>query len=279
MDDGFVKEYLSLRRETAPMQSFQRWRLALLTVCVLLILLLWDASGLDLPFELEFGGSGGFPLRDNWFLTEILHDGARSAAWLLALCLCMLVWWPLGVFKRIATVRRLQFALTTLAAVAVVSTLKAFSGASCPWNLADFGGVAQHIPHWSHFFQPDGGSGRCFPAGHASAGFAFIGGYFAFREEAPEIARAWLGFAILAGLLLGMAQQIRGEHFMSHTLWSGWVCWLVAWALDSGFARLARRHLPLELESQPRQDASLLPDGAQHKFHPQIAQIAQISTD
>jgi membrane-associated PAP2 superfamily phosphatase len=111
--------------------------------------------------------------------------------------------------------------------------------------------VAQHIPHWSHFLQPDGGSGRCFPAGHASAGFAFFGGYFAFRDDAPGIARLWLGAALLAGLLLGIAQQMRGAHFMSHTLWSGWICWSVAWLLDGGFSAAIRHHLPLELESQP----------------------------
>jgi membrane-associated PAP2 superfamily phosphatase len=49
----------------------------------------------------------------------------------------------------------------------------------------------------------------------------------------PALARGWLAAAVAAGLVLGLAQQWRGAHFMSHTLWSGWVCWCVAWALDA----------------------------------------------
>jgi len=45
--------------------------------------------------------------------------------------------------------------------------------------------------------------------------------------------------ALAAGLVLGLAQQARGAHFMSHTLWSGWVCWCVAWAVDA-----AARQMP-----------------------------------
>ena len=78
----------------------------------------------------------------------------------------------------------------------------------------------------------DGGSGRCFPAGHASAGFGFVAGYFAFARDAPRVARAWLVAALLAGLIFGLAQQVRGAHFMSHTLWTAWLCWCVGLAAD-----------------------------------------------
>jgi membrane-associated PAP2 superfamily phosphatase len=26
--------------------------------------------------------------------------------------------------------------------------------------------------------------------------------------------------------VLGLAQQVRGAHYMSHTLWSAWACWV-----------------------------------------------------
>jgi membrane-associated PAP2 superfamily phosphatase len=35
--------------------------------------------------------------------------------------------------------------------------------------------------------------------------------------------------AVLAGLILGLSQQMRGAHFMSHTLWTAWLCWTVGW--------------------------------------------------
>ena len=62
-----------------------------------------------------------------------------------------------------------------------------------------------------------------------------VGGWFWLRDRAPRAATVWLCAALLAGTALGLAQQIRGAHFMSHTLWTAWLCWTVAgavwWAL------------------------------------------------
>ena len=88
------------------------------------------------------------------------------------------------------------------------------------------------VSHWSWPSAPASTIGHCFPAGHASAGFGFIGGWFVFRELAPALARRWLLAALAAGLLPGLTQQWRGAHFMSHTLLTGWLCWCIAWGLD-----------------------------------------------
>jgi membrane-associated PAP2 superfamily phosphatase len=208
---------------------------------LLVALLVWDASNLDMAMASWFGGPAGFPLKEHWLFTAVLHEGARFVSWLIVLALCLMVWWPVGLFRRITAGRRLQLVVTTLAAVLVVSGLKEFSHTSCPWDLAAFGRAAQYVSHWA-WSMSDGGSGRCFPAGHASAGFAFVGGYFAFADDAPEIAWRWLAAAALAGLLLGLAQQVRGAHFMSHTLWTGWLCWCVALLVDR--LRIASWPLP-----------------------------------
>lgn len=229
------------------MQIFSNRQLAAVTAALVLLLLGWDFSGLDLLLAHWFGGAEGFPLRDNAFLTLALHDGAKRLAWVLALGLCVGVWWPVSGLRRLPVHRRLQLAATTFLAVLVVSALKSVSTASCPWSLADFGGVAHYIPHWQHVFAPDGGGGRCFPAGHASSGFAFVGGYFAFRETAPLMARGWLAAALLAGGVLGLAQQIRGAHITSHTLWTAFICWCVAWAMDGLFARIVVDPLGLDM--------------------------------
>jgi membrane-associated PAP2 superfamily phosphatase len=42
---------------------------------------------------------------------------------------------------------------------------------------------------------------------------------------------------MIAGLAFGLAQQWRGAHFMSHTLWSAAVCWGVALAVKSAWPR------------------------------------------
>lgn len=215
------------------------------------LLLAWDASGLDMTMAAWFGGAAGFPLTGHWLFSAVLHDGGKYAAWVVVLGLCVMVRWPLGVFRRIESSRRLQLVLTAFAGSLLISILKSFSSTSCPWDLAKFGGLAYHVSHWA-WGTPDGGSGRCFPAGHASAGFAFLGGYFAFAKGAPGVARVWLFAALFAGLTFGVAQQVRGAHFMSHTLWTGWLCWCVALLFD----RLhdAARPLPA-----PRAGAELTP--------------------
>jgi len=206
-----------------------------LTLGLALAALGWDASGMDLPLASLAGSAAGFPGREHWLLAGVLHEGGRRVAWLMAFVLCLGVWWPVGPLARLAPGERLQLAVTTLLAALAVSLLKAGSHASCPWELSEFGGLARYASHWST--SPDGGSGRCFPAGHAASGFAFMGGYLVFRRTDVRTARRWFAGALAAGLLLGLAQQWRGAHFMSHTLWSAAVCWMVACGVDAVWPR------------------------------------------
>ena len=210
-------------------------RLAAWTALALALLLLWDAGSGDMLVATLAGDGQGFPLRENWALSRIGHDGMRRLSWAFALGLCAAVWWPWGIFRRLSRSRRLQLALSTLLLPLAVTLLKWFDPTSCPWDLQAFGGVATHVSHWS--LRSDGGPGRCFPAGHAASGFAFVPGYFAFRHTDPRLARRWLATALGVGLLLGLAQQWRGAHFMSHTLWTGWLCWVLAWALDAAWRK------------------------------------------
>lgn len=206
------------------------------TVGSLVCLILWDASSLDLALAHVFGNHQGFPLRGNAFLVNVMHEGARRMGWAVALVLVFAIWWPIGVLRGVGRSERLQLAITTLLALAVVTGVKYASATSCPWDLAEFGGVARYVSHWA-WGAVDGGSGKCFPGGHASAGFAFVSGYFALRRSRPRAARTWLVCALGAGLVLGFTQQMRGAHFQSHTLWTGWLCWTCAWVADLAWHR------------------------------------------
>lgn len=212
-------------------------RLAIASAAAFFALVAWDIVGLDLWLASLAGGPQGFPLRDHWFLTNVLHSGAKWLAWGLVLFLSVSVTWPTGLLERLSMSRRAQLAATAFIASGFVSLLKAGSHISCPWDLREFGGVAHHISHWAGWSKFDGGSGGCFPAGHATTGFAFVGGYFALRKDLPRLARIWLAAALFAGLVLGVSQQLRGAHFMSHTLWSAWICWMLGWLCDPLFAR------------------------------------------
>lgn len=212
----------------------QGQRDAAVTLAALLLVLAWDASPLDLRVAHAFGTAQGFPWREHWLTRDVLHTGGRWLAFGVLAALALQVARPFaGTLTR---GERVRWLLVTLAALLLVPLLKKISQTSCPWELTVFGGVARHVSHWLPGVA-DGGSGHCFPSRHATSAFAFFSGWFALRGCHPHAARAWLAAVLVAGLLFGLAQTARGAHYVSHSLWTGWLCW----ALAAGVAALARR--------------------------------------
>lgn len=229
-------------RPQAPTATDRGWRRQdlLVTTLALLALLLWDFSGADLPLSRLFGDHEGFAWRAHWFTDTVLHDGGRwLGGVLLGALLLNLVrpWTP-----ALTTPERWAWAATTVALLLLVPALKRFSLSSCPYELAEFGGVAQYISHW-RWGVADGGPGHCFPSGHATSALAFVGGFFALRQRHPQAARWWLAAVLALGALYGWAQLARGAHFASHTLWSAWLCWTGA-LLGLGRQTVAQRQGP-----------------------------------
>lgn len=187
---------------------------------LLLLWLSWDGR-LDIWFTAPWFDmeTGHFPLEDNLWLERINHQGSKFFIIALAvIATCR------GIYTRN---RRLLLVVFLMGCGAlVVSLLKTQSAHSCPWSLAQYGGTAQEFL----LFAPapeNAGPGRCFPGGHASAGFALMAWFFWFYPERPRLAYCLWGMGIAAGLLLGYGQVVRGAHFMSHNLWAGWWVWLV----------------------------------------------------
>lgn len=208
------------------------------TLATLLLVLAWDASGLDLAVAQALASARGFPWRDAWLTRTLLHEGGRLLA---AGTLLILMLHALGLRRwRVhqADARHLPWAGlgAVLLNLAAVPALKRSATTSCPWDLAEFGGSARYVSHWD-WGVPDLGPGHCFPSGHAVAGFAFIALYFVWRQSQPERARRWLLYALGSGLAYGTAQVLRGAHFVSHVAWSAWLCW----ALSATASTLSQR--------------------------------------
>lgn len=212
-----------------------------LTLAGLVALLAWDLSGLDLTVMRMLGNTRGFPWRDHWLAADVLHGGGRAVGWLLMALLAVNVVRPLWSGPD-RTERWRWLGVTTLCLLAVPA-LKQISRTSCPWDLAEFGGWAAYVSHWTLGIG-DGGPGRCFPSGHATAAFAFVSGWFALREHQVRAARAWLLGALLLGLLFGAGQTLRGAHYPSHSLWTAWLCWICCAVLMPRRQRLAVPPLP-----------------------------------
>jgi len=200
------------------------------------LLVAWDLLGLDLPISRLFADADGFPLRDQWFVSGVLHSGSRWVAWAMALLLVVGIWKPMPFARALTRRERVDWVVTTIACALLVPLLKLVSLTSCPWSLAEFGGTATHVSHWL-MGQADGGPGRCFPAGHATAAFCFLPGYFILRPVAPLAARRWLWLTLAAGVVLTLVQVARGAHYVSHSLWTGWCCWLLSVVLLNALRR------------------------------------------
>jgi membrane-associated PAP2 superfamily phosphatase len=198
------------------------------TLAALLLLLAWEASGADLAVSHLFAGPQGFAWRDAPPL-RAAHDGGRVLAWALLALLAVDTFRP---FTRNGPPRgeRLFWLAVVLATAVLVPGIKRLSSTSCPWDLAPFGSGAAHVPYVPHWLLAvaDGGPGHCFPSGHAVAVLAFVGLYFLWRGHRPRLARAlaWAVWALAA--VYGTVQVLRGAHFVSHVLWSAWLCWAIA---------------------------------------------------
>ena len=114
--------------------------------------------------------------------------------------------------------------LSTLLATALVAWIKSWSNMDCPWDLLRYGGDRPFVGLFD--VRPIGlERGRCFPAAHASAGYAWLSLYFFLGVVRPGWRYSGLLVGLGTGLLFGVSQQLRGAHFISHDLWAFALCW------------------------------------------------------
>ncbi len=125
--------------------------------------------------------------------------------------------------------RRLIYVLLCLALIpSLVSFLKAHTGVAYPRKIDRYGGgdipyrtVWQSIPRHAGEKRYKG-----WPAGHASGGFALFG--LAYAPLSRSGRRCGLMIALAAGALMGTYQMLAGNHYLSHTIVSMLLAWLVA---------------------------------------------------
>lgn len=99
---------------------------------------------------------------------------------------------------------------------------KKVTNVQCPDDTNLFSGTIPYVKLFDSYPKnpdsPDGKwfPGHCFPAGHASGGFALISLYCLFKKRKNKILGLALG--ITMGSIMGGYQMLRGAHFISHNL-------------------------------------------------------------
>ncbi len=173
-------------------------------------------------------GGQAWVWRRAWITNDLIHDGGRTLVGVLALG--VLGAWLLSFVHPHGQRWRspsLYLLCTALLAVALVNILKEVTQVDCPWDLVRYGG--ENLPTAFFAEAPSGQEpGRCYPAGHASAGYCWIGLYFLARQFRPRLRLPALLAPLGLGLVFGVAQQLRGAHFLSHDLMTLYLCWMTA---------------------------------------------------
>lgn len=195
--------------------------------------LLFELTRLDLWLaDALYAVSGSsWALRDAWATKVLIHDGGRLLVALVAGALLFAASASVVVPRLRGWRGALWYLLgSALLSALAVNLLKAVTHVDCPWDLARYGG---EYPYVRTFVSTVGGSshGACFPAGHASAAYAWLGAYYVARECMPRWRGRVLVVILGAGLLFGFGQQLRGAHFLSHDLWTLGICWCVSTVL------------------------------------------------
>lgn len=179
----------------------------------------------------------------------LFYDGPKILIIIFAVILGIALLLPTKLREQVPGLRRWAdarrsalFMLLCIALIPVVcNRAKAVTNIYCPYQHDRYGGAVPYVrvfdsyPEEFQVIQKANSRerGRGFPAGHASGGFALMGIAFILPRR-----YFWLGLAFgsLAGWSMGLYQQLRGEHYLSHTL----VTWCVAGIMTALFAGLVR---------------------------------------
>jgi membrane-associated PAP2 superfamily phosphatase len=214
----------------------------MLALSALVILALGAVTDIDMWLAHAMAGSGpvAFPLRHAWFAETVNHKYIKRIMIVLAVGFILPVaydlWRPRSGWTDRLRLRMRIVALSALTVPLAVSLLKRLSYSHCPWDLVEFGGDEPYI----RLLQPliaGIPAGHCMPAGHASSALWLVSLAVFWLPEHPRKA-AMMGAAMLMlGFVIGWIQQLRGAHFLTHTLWSMWI----ACAIVSTMWRVAVR--------------------------------------
>ncbi len=214
-------------------------------VCVLATLFLAcvPLHGIDDLLTAPFFDGKGFPLHGS-VAVEFLHSYAGKLPPLLAgLWFIRVAVRPNGLtpFNSVTARQAALFALgAMLASIVLVSVLKKLTGMGCPWDLAIYGGSAEHSTPLYEMVHGNF-SGHCWPSGYSGGIFSAYAWclYLVLRGRKARAVKCAFALITVLGLLGGVLQMARGAHFPTHVIASMTLDYALCFALMSPLLRRA----------------------------------------
>ena len=208
--------------------------------CIIILaiaLTIIDYNNIDLKFQsLFFIGDtkNWFINRDDSLLKFIFY---KLPKYLIVSYGVILIFWLsiLSVYKQqLDLQKKLLFLILALITIPlVVAMLKHYSPIYCPNHINNFSGGHIYISPLKIFSEEIffNNNGKCFPAGHASGGFALISLYFVMPTK--RLKYYALSFSLLLGWIMGLYQIAKGAHYLSDTLVTLAIAYLISISLKS----------------------------------------------
>ncbi|MEX2132442.1 MAG: phosphatase PAP2 family protein [Pseudohongiellaceae bacterium] len=206
-------------------------QIALTCGLLVLVIVSFEFTNLDIIVQdqlFDFGTGQWLWDKQEPVLKLLLYDGIKTIYLLGALTLLALVAF-FGNLPSLADYKKglIIVSISLLLVPGVVNAAKAISNIPCPVNLQHYGGDSPHVTLLSK--TPDGfeqeQNARCYPAGHASGGFALLSLFFLCRSAGAR--RKTIAGVLVLAWTVGFYKMAIGDHFLSHTI----VTMLLAWLL------------------------------------------------
>ncbi len=191
-----------------------------------------------------FGSSSFDPLlQDNfynfqthmWIVDEtlqpykfIFYDGIKRAL-LIVGAIFIFVYIYASYKKKLLSYQKglLIVIIASILVPVVVGGLKKSTNMPCPHAEIRYNGEMPRTAVWE-CYTPEFAVKKdraCWPAGHASGGFALLSLYFLFHSRRNKILALMTAMSI--GWSMGMYKMLVGDHFFSHTVITMLIAWLI----------------------------------------------------
>ena len=125
----------------------------------------------------------------------------------------------------------------------IVGGLKKCTNMPCPKHLVTYGGEYPKTKVWETYpdsFQIEK-KVKCWPAGHASGGFALLSLFFLFKSRKNKLLS--LIFALAVGWSMGTYKMLIGDHFLSHTILTMIIAWLIILCIVTIIEKFNRKNM------------------------------------
>lgn len=173
----------------------------------------------------------------------IFYDGIKTVLILFASSLLI----ALIFFRNKKTIKEYKkgmivVILSAIIIPLVIGSLKKCTNMPCPKNEIHYGGIYPSTKVWESY--PESftqlNTIKCWPAGHASGGFALLSLFFLFKTRKNKTI-ALIG-ALGIGWSMGIYKMLIGDHFLGHTVITMIIAWLIVLLLSKAMDKVSKQY-------------------------------------